>query len=147
MFRICCDITKIISGPSKPAHFLASFQAGFVLSFGFVFVFSFGFCGLGRMLSLNFGEHRRDLSKWSGQNGLSELEEMVGTWANGLDKWSRLAHMNCPFDCERHTRELNIFGARTVFFGFEKCCPNGVFQTENEVKGDPADDGQNYRFT
>ena len=31
-FRICCDIPEILSGPSKPAHFFASFQAGFVFS-------------------------------------------------------------------------------------------------------------------
>ena len=32
VFRICCDIPEILSGPSKPAHFLASFQTGFVFS-------------------------------------------------------------------------------------------------------------------
>ena len=74
VFRICCDIPEILSGPSKPAHFFGIVSNWFcLLSFGFVFVFSFGFCGLGRTLSLNFGRHRRDLSKWSGQNGLFEL--------------------------------------------------------------------------
>ena len=148
VFRICCDIPEILSGPPKPAHFFGIVSSWFcLLSFGFVFIFSFGFCGLGRTLSLNLGRHRRDLSKWSGQNGLSELEQMVGTWANDRNKWSRLAHMDRPLTVEGILGSWTYSGLELCLFGFEKCCPNGVFQAENGVEGDPADEGQNYRFT
>ena len=46
-FRICCDIPEILSGPSKPAHFLHRFKLVLSSLFWLVFVFSFGFCGLG----------------------------------------------------------------------------------------------------